>query len=328
MRLGHCLQHGYSAIDMSARFWVANNESNIMQPLNNETKPEISKVAIDVATIAKFTTEHEFMSLTIDLAIETGEYVCVAACTTGKEHSWTRDQAAIGGNMVRIYKLVDAMLDQHCKLRGETSFILARLVFETIVNVRYLITNFSTDLIDSYVEYSLRHEKKLWDDIARRIVKRHGIVLPIEERMQKSIERAFEAAGLSIEAVDSKRKSPWGNRNLYEKAQAVGLDALYLSAFGGTSHGIHGAWEDIYGNNLHWDGSRFTPNIKWSTPRPQLLLALCPVVAETVFIYFEFISRDLADGMFAAPLQDLTDRIATVSAAHEAYLAGKTWPNI
>ncbi|MBY3179306.1 hypothetical protein HFO27_32700 [Rhizobium leguminosarum] len=299
-----------------------------MLPLNNETMPEISKVAVDPAVMAEFTSEQDFMSLAVDLAIETGQYVCVAACTTGKEHSWSRDQAAIGGNMVRIYKLTDSMLDQHCKLRGETSFMLARLVFETIVNVQYLIANFSSELIDSYVEYSLRHEKKLWDDIAKNIVARDGILLPIEERMQKSIERAFSAAGLSIDAIDSKRKSPWGNRNLFEKAQAVGLDALYLSAFGGTSHGIHGAWEDIYGNHLHWDGSRFTPNIEWSMPRPQLFLALCPVIAETVFIYFEFIVDDLAHDMFAEPLQNLLDRFASVSAAHEAYLAGKSWPNI
>ncbi|MDR9764410.1 DUF5677 domain-containing protein [Rhizobium redzepovicii] len=299
-----------------------------MLPLTTETMPEISKVAVDVAAMAEFTSEEGFMSLAVDLAIETGQYVCVAACTTGKEQSWSRDQAAIGGNMVRIYKLIDAMLDQHCKLRGETSFMLARLVFETIVNVRYLIANFSPALIDSYVEYSLRHEKKLWDDIAKNIVKRNGVVLPIEERMQKSIERAFDAACLSIDAIDPKKKSPWGNRNLYEKAQAVSLDALYLSAFGGTSHGIHGAWEDICGNNLHWDGSRFTPNIEWSMPRPQLLLALCPVIVETVYMYFEFIGEDSARDMFAEPLQNLVDRIASVSAAHEAYLGGKTWPNI
>jgi hypothetical protein len=152
-----------------------------MQSLNAETLPEISRTEISAELMAHYKSEHDFMNLTVDLTIETGQYACVAACTTGEQKTWNRDQAAIGGNIVRVYKLIDAMLDQTCKRRGEMSFTLARLVFETAVNVQYLIKNYSTDLIDSYVEYSLRHEKKLWENIAQQIIERNGIVLPRRE---------------------------------------------------------------------------------------------------------------------------------------------------
>ena len=299
-----------------------------MDQLATETLPKIEKTNVDSEAIAKFTSEADFMGLTVSLAIETGQYVCVAASTTGVEPTWNRDQAAIGGNMVRMYKLIDAMLDQTCKHRGEMSFLLARLVFETVVNVRFLIENFSTPLINSYVEYSLRHEKKLWNEIARQIAARKGIVLPIEDRMQRSIDRAFQASGLTLGDVDLSNKAPWGNRNLYQKAEAVGLDALYLSMFGGGSHSIHGSWEEIYGNHLEWEGSRFTPQLEWQRPRPQVLLAICPVIIDTVFAYFTFIAEQVADELFAAPLYDLIHRISVVSTAHEGYLAGKTWPEI
>ncbi len=299
-----------------------------MQPLNTDTLPDIPKTLVDRAKLSHFKTEDDFMGLTIDLTIETGQYVCVAACTTGKEEFWGRDEAAVGGNMVRMYKLIDAMLDETCKRRGEMSFTLARLIFETAVNVQYLIKNFSKELVESYVEHSLRHEKKLWENIAKQIIERNGILLPIEERMQKSIQRAFDASGITLDDVDLKNKSPWGNQNLYEKAKAVELDALYLAAFGGTSHGIHGAWEDIYGNHLNWDGKRFTPNLSWGTPRPQLLLSLCPVIIETVLSYFRFVSEGLAEHLFRERLEDLVSRIWSVNSAHEAYLSGKTWPEI
>jgi hypothetical protein len=299
-----------------------------MDQLTSDTFPRIEKVVVDAEAMAAFKSEVDFMGLTVSLAVETGQYVRVAASTTGEQPSWSRDQAAIGGNMVRLYKLVDAMLDQTCKHRGEMSFMLARLVFETVVNVRYLIANYSTELVNSYVEHSLRHEKKLWENIAQQIVSRNGILLPIEDRMQQSIERAFKAAELPMDKVDLKNKAPWGNRNLYQKADAVGLDALYLSAFGGGSHNVHGSWEEIYGNHLEWDGSRFTPNLQWQQPRPQVLLALCPVVIDTVFAYAAFISPRLADELFATPLHDLVNRIISVSVAHETYLAGKTWPEI
>jgi hypothetical protein len=146
--------------------------------------------------------------------------------------------------------------------------------------------------------------------------------------MQKSIERAFHASGLQLHDVDLKKKSSWGNRNLYEKAQAVKLDGLYLAAFGGPSHSIHGAWEDIYANHLNWDGSGFTPNLQWGMPRPQLLLALCPVIIDTILLYFRFISEELAEKLFEAPLRDLSERLSLVNGGHEAYLSTKTWPNI
>ena len=115
----------------------------------------------------------------------------IAACILGPDGTWSRDQAAIGGNMVRLHKLFSNLLDQTVQRRRETSFISARLVFETIVTVQFLIQEFSPELIESYVSHSLAHEKRLLNDINDNIKARDGLVLPIEDRMMKSIERAF-----------------------------------------------------------------------------------------------------------------------------------------
>ena len=64
-----------------------------------------------------------------DCVIEAGSYVCIAANILGADKKWTRDQAAIGGNVVRLYKLFSAVLDQTVQNRRETSFILSRLAF-------------------------------------------------------------------------------------------------------------------------------------------------------------------------------------------------------
>ena len=53
--------------------------------------------------------------------------------------------------MVRLLKLLSGFLDQTSQKRRETSEILGRLAFETVVNVRYLIVNFSPALVDSYI---------------------------------------------------------------------------------------------------------------------------------------------------------------------------------
>ena len=301
-----------------------------MKPLSAENLPEIERVVVRSDEMANFKREDDFTGLAVSLMIETASYVCVAANTMGTSPVWDRNQAAIGGNMVRLYKLLHSVLDQTCQRRQETSFILARLVFETIVNIRYMIENFSPELIDSYVGYSLRHERKLRDVIQVNIDERRGEVLPIEDRMLKSISGCAAAAGVDLSDVDPKEKGPWGGKNLFDKADAVGLGQAYLGSFSGPSHSVHGNWHEIFSNHLEWDETSggFTPNIEWHNPRPQVLFALCILLVDTIRIYFGFIGNEQVVTLFEEPLSNLYDLLYVANDAHEGYLAGKNWPEV
>src|SRR5581483_6426697 len=207
-----------------------------------------------------------------------------------------------------LYKLLDALLDQTCKHRRETSFMLGRLVFEAAVNIRFLIQNFSKDLIDSYVQYSLRHERRLRDRINCNIQARSGVVIPIEDRMLKSIERTAKASGISLDDIDLGDRRPWGGKNIFERAASVGLEDAYLAAFGGMSHGIHGNWQEIYGHHLDWEeGGEFRPHTHWREPRPQILFALGLIVIDTIDLYFPFIGGKEVGEHFNSLLTDLKE---------------------
>src|ERR1700735_4151910 len=87
-----------------------------------------------------FSTEDDFNGVAVELLIEAGSYICVAANLLPSEtRRWNRDQAILGGHLVRLYKLVSALLDQICQRRQEIAFIIARIAFECIVNLRFLI---------------------------------------------------------------------------------------------------------------------------------------------------------------------------------------------
>jgi Family of unknown function (DUF5677) len=290
--------------------------------------PEVERVEVDPAKIAAFKTEEDFMSLAVSLMVEVAGYSCVAASTLGASPAWDRDHAAVGGNMVRLYKLLDSFLDQTCQRREEISWILGRLIFETAVNIRYLIANFSKELIDSYVKHALRQERLLFDRIQANISER-GSMLPIEDRMLKSIRRAASAAGVSLDDVDPTDRRPWGGKNMYKKTEEVSLGDAYLAAFGGGSQNIHGNWTEMYGSHLHWDEAEsFTPNTGWRHPRPQLLNALALIVVGTIKLYFDFMAGEEVGEHFTPLLSDLHDRIYTLVEAHELYLSGKQWPEI
>jgi hypothetical protein len=183
--------------------------------------PEVQRVEVNEAQTASFKSEREFTSLAVSLLVETASYNCIAAGTLGKTKSWNRDTAAVGGNIVRQYKLLDAFLDQVCKDRDETAMIMARLVFETTVNVRYLIKHFSPSLVDSYVRLSLRHERKLRDKISSNVRDRNGVLLPIEDRMLQSLDRAERASGIQLDSIDLKDKRPWGRRTFSRRLERL-----------------------------------------------------------------------------------------------------------
>ncbi len=149
-----------------------------------------------------------------------------------------------------------ALLDQTCQHRRETSFILARLAFETVIVIRYLIQKFSADLIRSYREYSFRHEKKLRDTILRNIDARGGEQWAIEERMLRSIERAAKISGVRLDEIDlnDKRSVGWGE-HLSKRRRRLGLREAYLDRNTcGPSHSIHVNWHDLY--EYHLEESR------------------------------------------------------------------------
>lgn len=283
--------------------------------------PDVNKTKIDVHEIKQFTSEHDFTGLSLDLLIEVGSYVCIAGnifpCDS---KSWSIGQAVVGGHFVRLYKLITAMLDQTCQHRRETSFVFARLAFECIVNIRYLIKNASDDLFWSYRAYSLKHELKLYNRIKKNISGRGGEILEIEQRMIGSIEKSFESSGIKIDEVKKLKLRNWGGKNLYEKAEDVGLEGAYLAAFGGGSHSVHGNWQDMLEYNLEiLPNGNFSPVFEWHPPRPQLLDAISKLSVGAIFDYLNWITEGESEAI-EKQLLDLLKRIEILGRLHEEYL--------
>ena len=289
----------------------------------------INETYISEELTSQFSSEDEFMGVAVSLLAETGAYICVAGSTLGHTPKWSRDHAAVGGNLVRLYKLVSALLDQTVQRRRETSFVFARLAFETIVSIRFMIKNFSPELVKSYVMHSFKHEIKLRKTIFENINKMEGVVSPIEDRMISSIDRSFAMSGIKLEDLEGYREKNWGGKNFFEKCRDLGLEDAYLYVFSGPSHSIHGAWFDIFSHNLEVDENiEFSPNLSWGNPRPQLITGIARLAIPALDEYFEFMAGSEVHSLIIDKITDLDRRIAELDSAHETYLSSKVWPNI
>lgn len=291
--------------------------------------PEVSRTRIDSEAIASFTSEWDHMVVAVDLLREAASYVCISACIMGDQPTWSRNQAIVGGHAVRLFKLISSLLDQVCQRRRETVDILLRLIFETCVNVRFLIQEWSAELADSYVRVSLRHERKLRDTIEANVSARNGEILPIEDRMLQSIERSARLAGIALDTVDLTQKAAWGRKHLAQKAKEVGWLHAYDAVFGGMSHNVHGSWQDLYTHHLKVEGDdRFVPELDWTTPRPQPLLATGVLTVQVVAEVAQFLGGKAALDHLDPRLADLHQRIEEADSLHETYLSPKSWPEV
>ena len=290
-----------------------------MEPLNI---PRVEKVKVDESIVRKFNSEEDYTGLSLDLLIETGSYVCIAGnLSTTESQKWSRDEALLGGHIVRLYKLISGLLDQTCQHRREIGFILCRLAFECVVNLRYLIKHASPKLFESYIAYSLKHEKQLRDTILSNVKARGGAPQEIEQRMLKSIEISFKTSGLKSEDVRAADLKNWGGKSIYDKAKDLGLEAAYLAAFGGGSHNVHGNWQDLleYHPETHDDGS-FTPVFEWHPLRPQLLNVISLFAIEAIIDYLTYLAPIEFKQIFQA-LDELEKRILLLERLHEEFLS-------
>lgn len=281
--------------------------------------PDVTRVEVDPESVRAFNDEHAFTGLAVDLLIEVGSYVCIAASILPPPpHRWNRHEAVVVGHLARLYKLISALLDQTCQHRRETSFIFARLAFECIVNTLFLMKNDQPEVTVSYIEYSMRHEKRLRDRIRSNIESRGGEVWHIEERMLRSIESAARRSGVDLDSINP--PANWAGKNLFEKAKDVGLEEAYLGAFAGPSHAVHGNWQDLLEYHLDSDEEGYTADLQWHRPRPQLLTTLAHLTVETLTVFFTD-AVGQAGNQLAEKMSDLRTRVAQFVDLHEEFLA-------
>ncbi len=288
---------------------------------------EFPRTKVNIEEIKKFDSEDQFMSLAVELLKEVGQITALLSCTyrldqDGNPRKWTRNEAILGGLMVRTNKLQRALLDQICQNRLEIAFIIYRCFSESLINLKYLLQRDNDNLFDEYIEYSLREEKRLLNRIKKNIANR-GCELPIEGRMISSIEQSFNTSSFSPEQVDETKWQPWGEK-IYERAKSIEMEDAYFALFSLPSHSVHGNWQDLISYHLKYEKGEFSPEIQWSYPRPQLLFTAALLSADINKLYLNEIIQKCPDkDQINNLLDDIILRVRVADELHEQFLNQK-----
>ncbi|MEI2695220.1 MAG: DUF5677 domain-containing protein [Saprospiraceae bacterium] len=178
-----------------------------------------------------------------------------------------KEEAVIGGNLVRLLKLNTSFLQNMCESKIEICYILNRCIAETSINILYIINNCEERVIKNYIKYSLITEKDLWNTVMKNIELKNGDIWDVERRMQNSIKNSFEESDFELEDIN--RSSKW--KSIAARAEEIAGEMFYSIYYGVASHSVHGNWQDILINNLKKDENGFLLNFAWDDPRPQMV---------------------------------------------------------
>lgn len=285
---------------------------------------EFPRTKVNIKEIKKFDSEDQFMSLAVELFKEVCQITALLSCTyrldqDGNPRKWARNEAILGGLMVRTSKLQLALLDQICQKHLEIAFIIDRCLSESLINLKYLLQRDNDNLFDEYIEYSLREEKRLLKRIEENITKR-GHELPIESRMIDSIRQAFKTSSFTPEQVDETKWKPWGEK-IYERAKSIGMEDAYFALFSLPSHSVHGNWQDLISYHLKYEKGEFSPEIQWGYPRPQLLFTAALLSADINKLFLNKTIQECPDkDQIDILLGDIIIRVRVADELHEQFL--------
>lgn len=254
------------------------------------------------AEIEKFDSEDKFMDAYVELLKQTIELIYrvvgLKYCDNyGVPKKIDKDEAVVGGNLIRLIKLNTSFLQNICEGKLEICYIINRCIAETAINTKFLLIEGEERVKRNYIKNSLITEKELWETILSNVKDRSGDVLPIEERMQKSIQNSFDNSDFDLDEV--KRSSKW--KSIKERANLVAGEMFYSVFYGISSHSIHGNWQDILLNNLKKLEDGFELNLQWNRPRPQIIDGAIILNLDVVKIFCE---RELLNDATASLIID------------------------
>lgn len=228
-----------------------------------------------------------------------------------------KEEAVVGGNLIRLIKLNTSFLQNICEGKLEICYIINRCIAETAINTKFLLIEGEERVKRNYIKNSLITEKELWETIITNVKDRSGDVLPIEERMQRSIQNSFDKSDFDLGEV--KRSSKW--KSIKDRANLVAGEMFYSVFYGISSHSIHGNWQDILLNNLKKIEDGFELNLQWNRPRPQIIDGAIILNLDIVKIFCEReLQNDTTASLIIEKCKTLNDYHADLTQNHEKWM--------
>lgn len=275
---------------------------------------------VDYGALAEATTESPFTREGFELLKDAS----IVLTTVAGLHTETyapglaRNHAIIVGHYARSIKLIRSLIRQVSDGHGgDQQIAISREFMDSLSTVMYLLGDSGDGTrFDSYVMDSLVAEREFLKDVRTQITGRDDVILPIEERINRSIHETLAAAGVKEEDIPSRRVNGWPSAQT--RLELLGPTAYAAYRIG--SGAVHGSFNDIYKHHLAEVDGGFEIQLRPQPFRPQPLLSMALLSLTTLDHYCRtFFGMPLPPAI-ASRRDTLLSTLCRVDELHENWL--------
>lgn len=280
--------------------------------------PALHKVNFD--ELERATDEEPFVREGFELLKEASVLLLAVAGirTAAQRGGLPRDHAIVIGHYARMTKLMKTLIRQIADGHGgDQQIAVSREFMDSVSTVMYLLDDPGDgSRYTSYVMDSLIAEREFLKDVREQAALRGDVLLPIEQRINRSIAETLAAAGVREEDIPSRRNNGWPNTQ-------VRIDLLGPTAYAAYRTGsgaVHGSFADIYKNHLEETTGGFEIEVRPQGFRPQPLLSMALLSMITLVDYSRIFLGMPLPKVFEERGRALQSLLRQVDEQHERYL--------
>lgn len=267
--------------------------------------------------IAKAKNESIHGKASFELLKEAG-IICTLVSAIIPDNEYTRNEAIVYALLVKIAKLLKAIIAMTAHLGGDRLLVLFRELIEAMAILNYLLEDSDGSRFEKYVLNSLIVEREFAKKIAEN-QKTNKDREKIETSMLKSIERTAKRAGIDdLSSLPSRSSINWPK---FEQLIVDLNSDLYLAYRTGSTV-VHSEWNDLLRNHLLVDDQgKYEINFENVDVRPQPIYASGLLAVTTIQKFIATKKPDAID-VFEERLISLQERFSRILQMHSQFLDG------
>lgn len=275
---------------------------------------------VDFEELERATDEEPFVREGFELLKEASMLLVAVASlrTETLSDGLPRNHAIIIGHYARMAKLMKTLIRQIADGHGgDQQIAVSREFMDSVSTVMYLLADSGDGTrYTSFVMDSLIAEREFLKDVREQVAQRGDVLLPIEERINRSIAETLAAAGVREEDIPSRRNNGWPNA----QARIDLLGSTAYAAYRTGSGAVHGSFAHIYKNHLEETVGGFEIELRPQRFRPQPLLSMALLSMITLAEYSRIFLKMPLPNVLGERGRAIQSLLRRVDEQHEMYL--------
>lgn len=290
-----------------------------MEDIINEIQ-RIKQWVRDNSSLPDFkSNNNEYMKFAVEISNNVRYLMFVAASliSEGKD-GYSKEDAVIVGLFVRLCKLYDTLCWHAAENHAEIVQIFVRLIFETSINLEYLLKN-GKETTENFIFISYKATKENYEDLLKK--KKSRELTGIEKRIMAKIERQIQEDEIDVERLLTNKNWKINGKSFKDILKELNFEGAYSYVFGNGSSYVHGDWKDLKASHLEYKNSLYYPKLGHDRVDPRYICPVSVICLDALVKFLEWNKSD-PDSFITSTANEMNKLVRRFDAKHEEELQG------